>query len=66
MITAKESAMNTAVKHIDPVCGMSVNANPEKHYLYAGKDYYLCGMGCRTKFAADPGHYLQRSAPRYP
>ncbi len=44
---------------IDPVCGMSVDPNTDKHrFDYQGHPYYFCSAGCRTKFAADPKKYL--------
>jgi P-type Cu+ transporter len=43
----------------DPVCGMTVTPQSEHHHTYRGTDYYFCCNGCREKFAADPGHYLQ-------
>ncbi|MDH5469041.1 MAG: heavy metal translocating P-type ATPase [Gammaproteobacteria bacterium] len=43
----------------DPVCGMSVTPASEHHYAWNNTDYYFCCSGCREKFAADPGHYLQ-------
>ena len=47
---------------IDPVCGMTVDpANPRGgSYEHAGKTYYFCSSGCRTKFAADPDGWLAR------
>ncbi len=43
----------------DPVCGMDVDPTKTPHrYDYAGKMYYFCSNGCRTKFAASPGQYL--------
>ena len=44
----------------DPVCGMSVTTASEHHFEHAGSDYYFCCGGCRTKFAADPAHYLDK------
>ena len=44
---------------IDPVCGISVD--PHKTNLraeHAGRTYYFCSAGCRTKFMADPDKYL--------
>ena len=46
----------------DPVCGMAVSVNPEKHVHYDGRDYYFCSMGCRDKFRASPVAYLQPRA----
>ncbi len=43
----------------DPVCGMSVTPASEHHYAWNNTDYYFCCSGCREKFAADPGRYLQ-------
>ena len=42
----------------DPVCGMTVPVNPEKHVLHEGRDYYFCSTGCRDKFRASPASYL--------
>ena len=49
---------------IDPVCGMSVDPAGAKHRAdHAGKPYFFCSSGCRTKFNADPRKYLgQRKA----
>ncbi len=44
---------------IDPVCGMSVDPHATSHHFeHAGTGYHFCSAGCRTKFAADPAHYL--------
>ena len=47
---------------IDPVCGMTVDpANARGgSYEHAGKTYFFCSPGCRTKFAADPDGWLAR------
>jgi len=46
----------------DPVCGMTVDPATAKHRAdYEGAAYYFCGQGCKTKFAADPAKYLNRS-----
>lgn len=38
---------------IDPVCGMTVGITPAAEHLeLAGVDYWFCGPGCRTSFAA--------------
>ena len=44
----------------DPVCGMSVTAESQHHFRHSETDYYFCCGGCRTKFAADPAHYLDK------
>ena len=43
----------------DPVCGMSVDpADCKTLSEYAGKTFHFCSAGCRQKFVADPGKYL--------
>ena len=38
---------------VDPVCGMTVPIGPAtEHLQLAGTDYWFCGAGCRTAFAA--------------
>ncbi|MGL6181912.1 MAG: YHS domain-containing protein, partial [Aestuariivirga sp.] len=44
---------------IDPVCGMSVDPHATQlTHVHGGKTYYFCAPGCLSKFAADPGRYL--------
>jgi Cu+-exporting ATPase len=43
----------------DPVCGMDVDPHTAKHRAeHAGRTYYFCSEGCRTKFMASPARYL--------
>ncbi|BBK41410.1 copper-translocating P-type ATPase [Allostella vacuolata] len=43
----------------DPVCGMTVDpATAKNRAEHAGRTYYFCCAGCRTKFLADPDKYL--------
>jgi Cu+-exporting ATPase len=47
----------------DPVCGMSVDPHTAAHRAeHAGRPYYFCSAGCRTKFVADPQKYLDPAA----
>src|ERR1700738_3967788 len=49
----------------DPVCGMNVDPATSKHrFDYRGEAFHFCSAGCRTKFAADPGKYLDNSEPK--
>ncbi|WGF91120.1 heavy metal translocating P-type ATPase (plasmid) [Marinivivus vitaminiproducens] len=49
----------------DPVCGMSVDAAGAKHVTeHDGQPYVFCSAGCRAKFEADPGRYLDEGARR--
>jgi P-type Cu+ transporter len=48
-------------KHIDPVCGMTVDpATAAGHFEYAGQTYYFCHPHCLQKFSADPQAYLNK------
>lgn len=43
----------------DPVCGMDVDPGKSEHHAqHDGHDYHFCSAGCKTKFVADPEHYL--------
>jgi heavy metal translocating P-type ATPase len=44
--------------HTDPVCGMSVAADPAKSLDHQGTRHFFCCAGCLAKFRADPGRYL--------
>jgi Cu+-exporting ATPase len=45
----------------DPVCGMSVDPATPHHAKHNGEVYHFCSAGCRTKFVAQPEHYLADS-----
>ena len=48
---------------LDPVCGMTVDPATSKHrFEHDGTTYHFCSAGCRTKFAADPAKYLDRTS----
>jgi P-type Cu+ transporter len=48
----------------DPVCGMTVNPATSAHRAEArGRVFHFCCAGCRTKFEADPGRYLDPRPP---
>tara|TARA_R100001244_G_scaffold44182_3_gene39820 strand:- start:26856 stop:29216 length:2361 start_codon:yes stop_codon:yes gene_type:complete len=43
----------------DPVCGMDVDPSKSEHNTqHDGLDYHFCSAGCKTKFVAQPDHYL--------
>jgi Cu+-exporting ATPase len=43
----------------DLVCGMTVDPHKTQHRAeHAGRTYYFCCNGCKTKFLADPEKYL--------
>jgi Cu+-exporting ATPase len=44
----------------DPVCGMTVDPQTDKHRAEAaGAAYYFCSSKCREKFIAEPARYLK-------
>jgi len=57
----------TADKHDvirDPVCGMTVDPEAGKPTQeHAGHVFHFCSNGCREKFAASPGDYLEAKDP---
>ena len=49
----------------DPVCGMTVDPTNSQHrFDYRSEIYHFCSAGCRTKFAANPEQYLDKSPPK--
>ena len=50
---------------LDPVCGMKVDPATSKHrFDYRGQTFHFCRDECRSKFAADPEKYLDKSRPQ--
>ena len=48
------------LEHIDPVCGMKVDAKSAAGSVsHQNQSYYFCGSACRRKFEADPARYVQ-------
>jgi Cu+-exporting ATPase len=43
----------------DSVCGMNVTEQSTNKHEHAGRPYYFCSVGCKTKFVADPERYLK-------
>jgi Cu+-exporting ATPase len=57
--SAASAGVPAAVESADPVCGMTVDpATSTITHEHEGKTYYFCCDGCRTKFKADPGRFL--------
>ncbi|MDO8280478.1 MAG: YHS domain-containing protein, partial [Burkholderiaceae bacterium] len=46
----------------DPVCGMHVTEDSPHKAEHAGRPYWFCSAGCRTKFVTNPQTYLQPMA----
>jgi Cu+-exporting ATPase len=51
----------------DPVCGMTVDPYGEgPRAEHKGHTYHFCSDGCRSKFAADPERYLNKTGEPEP
>ena len=49
----------------DPVCGMTVDpVTSKRRSEHKGQVFLFCSDRCRTKFEADPEHYLAPSAAK--
>lgn len=47
---------------VDPVCGMTVPPSNDRHVeRYGEVEYRFCSGGCRERFRADPGRYVETS-----
>ncbi|MBR1142080.1 heavy metal translocating P-type ATPase [Bradyrhizobium sp. AUGA SZCCT0431] len=56
---------HAAAKVLDPVCGMTVDPATSKHrFDHEEKTFHFCSAGCKTKFAADPRKYLEKSSAK--
>jgi P-type Cu+ transporter len=54
-----------AAKVRDPVCGMTVDPATSRHrFDHRGETFHFCSAGCRSKFAADPIKYLDKTKPQ--
>ena len=42
----------------DPVCGMPVTKDSPDNVEHAGRSYWFCSAGCRSKFVRQPEKYL--------
>jgi Cu+-exporting ATPase len=50
---------------VDPVCKMQVRPETAAaKYEHNGETYYFCAVGCKDRFAADPGKYLSPQTPK--
>ena len=47
-------------KHIDPVCGMNVDAEQGYGKMYQRQLYRFCSRNCLDKFEAEPDKFVQK------
>lgn len=53
---AKKS--DTAVTHVDPVCGMDVKESEAAgKSTYENETYYFCSQDCKQEFDEDPSDF---------
>jgi RND family efflux transporter MFP subunit len=64
----KAAAANLEVTTIDPVCGMSVDAQEVRSTgqvsAHQGKTWYFCSQVCKRAFDADPAKFMNTPAQR--
>jgi YHS domain-containing protein len=59
MLTSGRNKNGSHEKTIDPVCGITIDADKKKLVsIHRGYKYYFCSEGCRKSFEADPERYL--------
>lgn len=55
----RRSPQEATPPHIDPVCKMLVNPDTAAaSFEHDGETYYFCNIGCKDRFAGDPGQFL--------
>ena len=55
-----EEEVPAPITALDPICGMTVDVATAKHTAeHAGRTWYFCCGGCRTRFLAEPERYLE-------
>ena len=58
---AAAPAVAAPAEAVDPVCGMTVEADDSSYPLvHDGVTYYFCRAGCRRAFEADPAAYVKK------
>jgi xanthine dehydrogenase accessory factor len=61
-ITAPADAGQGEIVLLDPVCGMTVDADLIRHIAeYGGVVYAFCSLGCRSRFVKDPTAFVATS-----
>jgi xanthine dehydrogenase accessory factor len=61
-LAGRSAAEQGPAEVTDPVCGMTVAADPSSYPLeHEGETYYFCCAGCRRSFQENPAAYLKES-----
>ena len=65
MFVMSPSGTSAPAKHVDPVCGMTVDpARAAGSYEYGGVTYYFCNPRCLERFSAAPSDFISPGARR--
>ena len=55
---AVEEVQVASAKVIDPVCGMSIDAEAAVTAEHEGETYHFCSANCKEKFMEDPEKHM--------
>jgi len=62
MLRACDDEEGAGMDHIDPVCGMRVDADAAPAaWEHDGKTYFFCSVGCWERFRDDPARFLDQA-----
>ena len=50
--------MKPSTMVIDPVCGMTIDADPAIVVIHAGASYHFCEAACADTFSDEPDRWL--------
>jgi Cu+-exporting ATPase len=59
---AHELGPAASATRIDPVCGMTVDADSPRCFDFDGTTYFFCSDHCLKKFSADPAQFVKPAA----
>ena len=59
-MTALAQAKKNTEKAKDPVCGLTVDKDPNLSVNYKGETYYFCSKADMEKFKKDPEKYVKK------
>jgi Cu+-exporting ATPase len=58
--TSDAHSSHREAQAVDPVCGMTVDPHTTAYRAeHGGRIHYFCSAGCRAKFMAEPGRYIE-------
>jgi len=60
MQEATQEVQAISAKVVDPVCGMSIDAEAAVVAEHHGETYHFCSADCQEKFLRDPAKYMAK------